>query len=180
MDEGFIVRAILADDVAALQRALEHGVPIDRLRAFGLPPLLLAVSCGRIKLVSLLLTKGADVNGTTSGGITPLMLAVANVEAGKCDSRDSVKLVRILIDHGADPNRQNHQGRTALMLAAKNDQRAIVEILLRSGANSEARDRYGDSAKDYARRARNSVAECIARAGRSSTGRPSMRPPRSS
>ncbi len=150
MEPASLFRAILEDDIMAVDRALKGGVSIEEKEAFGLAPLFLAVSGGRPRVVAFLLAKGANPNCVTAGGVTPLMLAAMNVERAD-EPGISIEIARLLIEHGADPNRSNGRGKTALMLAAQNDQRAIAEFLVGRGAKVDARDRCGKTAEDYAR-----------------------------
>lgn len=67
-----------------------HGHPRD----FGSTPLGLAVRAGQVEAVELLLQRGADVNGRSSSGTTPLLQAVYH--------RAPPELVQRLLDAGAD------------------------------------------------------------------------------
>jgi ankyrin repeat protein len=79
-----------------------------------------ATVSGHIKLVTLLLEKGANVNATNSHQETALHAAAYWGHKG---------VVELLIDQGADLEAKNNKGHTALMYAAHNDQREVVELL---------------------------------------------------
>ena len=64
-----------------------------------------------VDIVNLLLSKGADINCTTSSKITPLHLAAENGYAELC---------HILMDKGTKPEMMTRQGEFPLTLAAKN------------------------------------------------------------
>lgn len=67
-----------------------HGHPRD----LGSTPLGLAVRAYQVKAVELLLQRGADVNGRSSSGTTPLLQAVYH--------RAPPEIVQLLLDAGAD------------------------------------------------------------------------------
>lgn len=69
-------------------------------------PLHYASDAGSIAAASLLLDRGADVNGRSHVGDTPLMVA--------CES-GHVEIVRYLLSRGADPSLRDSCGATALM-----------------------------------------------------------------
>lgn len=89
-------------------------------------PLHVAANKGNIKLVKLLLSKGANVNAVDKDGETPLR------EAAKGGNIDTVKY---LIEKGADVNAKNKYGHTALMSARDTK---TLKILLDAGANINA------------------------------------------
>jgi ankyrin repeat protein len=68
----------------------------------------------------------------------------------------ALDLVRWLLEAGSDPNARSPNGTTPLMYAktaafAKGDT-AILELLVRHGADVSAADRHGRTALDYAER----------------------------
>jgi hypothetical protein len=108
------------------------------------------------KMLTLLINKAEDINGRNWFGKTPLMYAA------QWNMPETVNL--LLADH-ADINaatqpmpkddmwncsgRPTISGRTALMYAAENASTPIIQNLLQAGANREAKDSKGRSAKDY-------------------------------
>ncbi|MBA3891555.1 MAG: ankyrin repeat domain-containing protein [Gemmatimonadaceae bacterium] len=74
--------------------------------------------------------------------ITPLMVAAA---------MSSLPALEVLLAGGADPNATNEEGTTSLMYAAKEStDPAVIQTLLRSGADAQLRDRTGSLAIDHA------------------------------
>jgi ankyrin repeat protein len=79
-----------------------------------------------LELVSLLIAKGADVNGRRKDGLTPLHSAAY---------RGHLRVLNLLLAHGADPTLKGfdgtspHAGQTALDLALAQDQHAAAELL---------------------------------------------------
>ena len=122
-----------------------------------------------MKIVELLLNKGANVNNTSKTGITPLHLAAehgtkdilkllltsgANVDAkGQDDKtplhtaavRGHLKIIDHLLKSGASVNSTctyaSQEGYTALRLAIKHRHEKVVKLLLECGAKDAARDK---------------------------------------
>jgi hypothetical protein len=80
-----------------------------------------AVTSGDEKAVSSLIAKGADVNETTSGGQTALILAVIF---------GHTKLVKLLVKAGADPQLRDNLGLNAIEWAKRRGSREALEILV--------------------------------------------------
>lgn len=90
-----------------------------------------------------LLEAGVEVEAKNKAGKTALYVAVE--ESQEEESRKEV--VQTLLDHGADPQialiRGDNAGCTVLHCATSNAEFSIVEMLLRAGAKTEARDLSG-------------------------------------
>src|SRR5579872_933174 len=92
-------------------------------------------------------------------GTTPLMIMATDTslelqlssEKFPDHERALHKLQAIL--KKANPNLQDSAGRTALMIAAAHRNAYIVHHLLEAGANAALKDKSGETASDYARRA---------------------------
>jgi len=119
-----------------------------------------------------IINKGADINGFSEYGCTPLLIAVYNsnkvvrllLEAGANpnlgdDEGDETPLMRamneeicsILIDAGANVNTQRNDGVTALMItSAICGGLAKMKVLIEAGADVNARDENGKTALMYA------------------------------
>lgn len=72
---------------------------------------------------------GADVNELSGDGERPLTIAAANRSA------DAFDVVRELLKYGAATNEVNESGLTALQFAAKTGNLAVVDLLVRYGAD---------------------------------------------
>lgn len=124
-------------------------------------PLLLASKSGDIELVSLLISKGAQLNSKPLNSFSKpdfLKLVQAGnlqaveffIKAGyrlKGDNINSLILAclqndyamtKLLIDYGADVNFSDESGETALHYAAINERKEIIELLLQRGASVDA------------------------------------------
>lgn len=109
----------------------------------------LMVACGcagasDIRLVRLLLKRGARVSAATPEGYTSLMSAAAGGET---------RIAETLLQHGADVGKADAEGNTALFWAAAGHTET-VRLLLAWGADPEKRNRRGERALDWATRHR--------------------------
>jgi uncharacterized protein len=110
-----------------------------------LTPLVYAVRSNDLDSVKALLAAGADINGVTGYGWSPLLVATQN---------RYYKLAAFLLDHGADANLVNKGAWTPLYLATDNrniesgdypvrkgdmDHLEFIKLLLDKGANVNAR-----------------------------------------
>jgi hypothetical protein len=105
-------------------------------------------------MVELLIAAGADPNAKDKSAVAPLHRAVRT----RCGAA-----VRALLANGADPVRRNTSGSTPLHLAirttgcggsgsaaSRDEQTAIIRLLLRHGARPSDKDSEGRSVKDCA------------------------------
>lgn len=139
-----------------------------------------------------LLKQGADVQGTDSFGLTPLMRAAlfnsraevikALVDGGAditarepqykstalqlaANHNPSPKVIEALVEAGSDIHEVNYLGESALIMAVNsgNDTR-VISALIRAGSDINARDYQDRSALDYARMSRRSYVVKILKA----------------
>src|SRR5258708_33892189 len=89
-------------------------------------PLVEAVTQKDLRAVLALLQGGADVNGATADGTTPLQVAAY---------LDDLNIASLLIQKGANVNATNRYGASALSLAATNGDGVPVGALLTAGAS---------------------------------------------
>ncbi|MDH3279932.1 MAG: ankyrin repeat domain-containing protein, partial [Gammaproteobacteria bacterium] len=143
-----ITPTVLADsamsgDFDTAKLLLEAGLEADAdVDAYGYTALMFAAMNGHLKVVELLLDRGADINGQSDDGRTALMVAAWNGHE---------KVVLNLIDRGADVNVRNEEGWTALTHAAWKGHKTIAGTLLAHGADPKVKNRDGWTALDSAR-----------------------------
>lgn len=120
-------RAVLTDDIGAMNQALEGGTCDLSLRsATGHTPLRLAVLHDDAPMVRLLLEAGAKGNEMDGDGNSLLIyVAVSGSTAAEA-----------LIEHGADLDTCNRWNGTALGFARMKENSALVAILTRAGAET--------------------------------------------
>ncbi|MGB0894458.1 MAG: ankyrin repeat domain-containing protein [Parashewanella sp.] len=92
----------------------------DKLEGECWAPLHNAAKIGDVKMILLLVKKGADINKKDAAGNTPLAQAVLH---------GNLSAVQLLIKKGADINSQNTLGETPLMLAAQESHLDMCDIL---------------------------------------------------
>ncbi len=119
---------------------LDAGAEIDPRNLYESTPLIDAAKSLRVDIVRLLVARGADVNAADYRGGTPLISATiwGSNEAG------IRQVAEILIAAGVDVNarrpgggrgRAGNDGSSALQQAAESGYTAVVDLLIRNGAN---------------------------------------------
>jgi ankyrin repeat protein len=98
-----------------------------------------AAHSGNLPLVKILIEAGADVNASDELGWTPLMKAAYNPDL----DRGFADVVQVLIDAGANVEAPIGYSIRPLMLAAGYGETAVVETLLKAGADVMARNEGG-------------------------------------
>lgn len=114
--------AVAEDDIETLERLLGEGADIDAAKGkYKTTILMEAAVRGNLRIMSLLLERGANVNMADKDGWTALMGATVQ---GRMES------VKLLLEHGADVNAKNLNGETALAMATSMKLREIKIALL--------------------------------------------------
>ncbi len=103
--------------------------------------LMIAASKGYVSEIDRLIGEGADINTTTTTGVTPLMFAVLN---------NSLPAVKALLKYKPDLEKLTSSFETALIMAVKNNDFDICEALIRAGADVDFVDRNGATPLHYA------------------------------
>ena len=167
MENGFapaeIADAIRHDRLRLVKAWLDTGGDVNANwnRNHDEPILNLAARHGHTRIMSLLLSKGADVDASDADGRTALYRVLNHFGAHR-----SLPALRLLLSNGADVNLALHQttglahvdpyrpswaGRSPLINAAGGGKVDCVRMLLRAGADSEYRAGDGYTAEEYAR-----------------------------
>jgi len=137
--EASMDNAIGMNDVKEVTRILDQGFNINTTRmGQGHTPLHLAADDDRkLKVIELLLARGADVNARDGYGKTPLHLAAGS---------DCIKVVGLLLKHGAQINASDQSGATPLFVAisARFGDLATAKLLIENGADVTTKA-YGGS-----------------------------------
>lgn len=142
-----LIKSVLANDLSGLELLLSERVDLNSTDDHGVTALMIAAGRGKLELVRLLLTSGADVNiqdfqgKWPSAGKTALMFAATG---------GHTEIAKMLIANGANVDAKDNEGETALMQAAFNGQIAIVELLLTAGASVNLQNSEGETAATLA------------------------------
>ncbi|KAG8629103.1 hypothetical protein KVT40_002968 [Elsinoe batatas] len=135
--EPSFIRCVEENSVSGLQDLLDfakqNGQPIDNLLKIGL---MKGAEKGKLNATIYLLKQGARPDGY-GNRVGPLMRAV---------ERNHIGIVKVLLENRVNPvnkNEKDKKGRTALMTAAWKNHYHILQLLLSSGADVNARDARG-------------------------------------
>jgi serine/threonine protein kinase len=133
--------AVREGRIKDVERFLAEGADVNQGRGPGGDPLMSAVQSGDERMASLLISKGARLDGQIKT-LGPLHMAV---------SRRRPAMAKFLLDRGSKVDPIDAYENTPLILAAKSGQLDVVRLLLDRGANPGMRDQSGRTALDAAR-----------------------------
>jgi|RhiMethySRZTD1v2_1073278.scaffolds.fasta_scaffold00733_14 ankyrin repeat protein len=141
--------AAYAGNARVLKRLHDAGAKIDEAMTLigtsRTTPMLGAFKFGDVEVARTLFELGAPIEFADGNGITMLGRAVLNNE---------VAMAKTLIDRGANVNVVDKLGMTPLLWAASSDfgDPAMMELLLKSGAKADVRNKDGLTALELARK----------------------------
>jgi len=122
--------AVYDQDVDRVRDLIRAGADVNAANNYGANAMQLAAEVAHTEILRMLLDGGADVDSANPEGQTALMLVArtGNIEAA-----------RLLVRHGATIDAREQWGQqTALMWAAARRHPAMMELLIREGANINA------------------------------------------
>jgi ankyrin repeat protein len=120
---------------------LEHGADPRAQDATGKGPLAYAAARGQLAVIRRLLDAGVPVDERFGNGLTALMWAAGH--ANDVPEAEGLAAVRLLLERGAAVDLADARGRTALLIAAERGHGALLELLVRAGADAGRRDASG-------------------------------------
>ncbi len=127
---------------------MDKGAKFEAKNTNGQTPLIVATVTGSHNAAEVLLSKGADINGTDEfKGETALQFAAFS---------GRIEMVKLLLSRGADVNvNSGSEGATPLhMVVGGGAQHDLIKLLVTEGADLNARDKSGltplRSANQYA------------------------------
>ncbi len=143
-----LVEAVMASDLGRVEALLDAAPgQVSQLHPFGGDAMHAAAIVGYGERMFVLQGYGGDANSNPPGGsgMTPLRIAF--------DGRDPFKVeatVASLLGNGADPNAPQKEGESALHAAVRIKNSYLVRMLLRKGADTEAKNLLGQKPLDLA------------------------------
>jgi ankyrin repeat protein len=132
-----LVKAAFQNDLAEVARLALGGPDVNVIdKVTDRSALAYAAENGNRDMVNVLISAGANPNGTNTLGQTPLMYLRDNV---------TPDVVRDLLSAGADVNARDDAGSTALMNLAASAGFETLKQLLDAGAKTDIRDNDGNT-----------------------------------
>ncbi len=143
----------LTNRAKIMEKLIEYGANFNAKRDDGHNLLVSAACRGEIKVIKLLLNKGANVNYKTNGysalieGIKHKNLKIIDIllkVGAECGDEEREKINQ-LIKEKNDINFVNEKGETALLIASSNGELKLAKSLIERGANVNVKDMEGKS-----------------------------------
>jgi ankyrin repeat protein len=133
-----LLAAIRNGDVETVKAAIADGANVDATTGAFFSAVELAVVNGSdTTMLEMLLRAGANPNVQDAPANTPLMISL--IEPGIIANKGATEM---LLKYGADVNFANRNGNTALHIAVEMDSVEFIDLLLKHGANINAKDNY--------------------------------------
>ena len=127
---------------AVVEILIEAGADVNVSNNGGYTPLLSALAGGHTDIARVLIAHGANPNVVTGEGQTVLMMAVQS---------SNKALTELILSKNPDLETADSYGRTALLLTARESgSREIAELLVETGANIDAKDKFGSTPLELA------------------------------
>ena len=135
-----LITAAKRDALHMARALLAFGANVNARDCTGQTPLLTAVQYGSTAMVKLLLEKNADMKAKSTDGMAVLDAAMHK----KPEPVES--MLSLVVEAGVDLNERNIQGMMPLAVAVGFNFLTAARLLLKAGADIEARDRTGSTA----------------------------------
>jgi ankyrin repeat protein len=125
----------------------------------GATPFWLAAAVGDVRIMQMLVEKGADPMLATEEKVTPLMAAAGlgrrvngHMDRTATEEKEALEAVKFLVELGADVHASTETGLTAMHGAAYTGGNTIVRFLAERGAQVDVQDKFGQTPLTIAQR----------------------------
>lgn len=137
-----LVEAAKNGDIWEIEYHLQYHAPLDK-EGEPLSALAAAAQAGKVNAVAYLISQGADLDYVCKGGVTPLMLAIAN---------GHLVCAEALLEEGCMLNIRDdhHQLPLHHALNAPKNKKEIIELLIKVGCRPDDNDFYIPSPLHFA------------------------------
>ncbi len=145
VDDRYLL-AIKSGDLAGVKAALKDGADVNARMAATMNSSAThaaSLAAGNAKILAYLIEKGVNVRASDEYRFTALHMAASR--GGDLQS------IPLLVEHGADINHKTKFGETALSVAVNMNRPSAVELLLKLGADPNARSVGGGNLLKMAR-----------------------------
>lgn len=142
---GKLHNAVMLGDSEAVRVLLARDADADDADQDGHTPLIEAAWRGYPRIVDALVNVGAKLDARDGSGKDAISWAAIN---------GHTRVIEKLAAAGAAMDIPDADGFTPLMRAAWNGHEGVVRVLMAAGADPNRRNRFGSSARDYAREQR--------------------------
>ncbi|XP_011402676.1 PREDICTED: tankyrase-1-like [Amphimedon queenslandica] len=151
--------AVVKGDEEMVARLLENRlVDVNTTDSNHLTALHYAAMHARPNLIRLLIQHGADVDAyDTKGGFAPIHWVVINSHPGMSEEERVDECLVELVKGGCNVNSKDFNQATPLHFAARTDNKAVVDSLMRLGADPNDTDMLGRTCASVAKSAETKI-----------------------
>lgn len=139
-----LLAAVIRGDEETTCKLLDQGTNVNSSDGNHLTALHYAAMHAKPTMIDILLNYGADANAyDMKGGFTPLHWVVINSRPGMSEEQRVDECLVALVKGGAKVDSKDFNQATPLHFAARTDNKAVVDALMRLGANPNEVDVLG-------------------------------------